>query len=66
MTFTHGQLEQVQHQIARQQRYSIPYSNRTRVGISTLWRYLRDYQAGGLDTLCPQELTDKEVHAPCR
>jgi putative transposase len=55
-----GQVEQVLRQIASQ-RYPIPYSRRTRVGISTLRRYLRAYQAGGFDALRPQERTDKGV-----
>ena len=55
-----GQVEQALRQIARG-RYTIPYSNRTRVGVSTLRRYLRAYQAGGFDTLRPQERSDKGV-----
>ena len=53
-----GQLEQALRQIARQ-RYAIPYSTRTRVGISTLRRYLKQYQAGGFDALRPKERADK-------
>lgn len=55
-----GQLEQALRQIASQ-RYTIPYSSRTRVGVSTLRRYLRDYQAGGFEALRPQERSDKGV-----
>lgn len=55
-----GQLEQALRQIARG-RYAIPYSKRTRVGISTLRRYLRQYQAGGFDALRPKERADKGV-----
>src|SRR5512133_279667 len=53
-----GQLEQALRQIASQ-RYAIPYSSRTRVGISTLRRYLRQYQAGGFDALRPTARSDK-------
>lgn len=55
-----GQLEQALRQLASQ-RYSIPYSSRTRVGVSTLRRYLRDYQAGGFDALRPSSRVDKGV-----
>jgi putative transposase len=55
-----GQLEGVLRQIASQ-RYTIPYSRRTRVGISTLRRYLQEYQSGGFDALRPQERCDKGV-----
>jgi putative transposase len=55
-----GQLEQALRQIASQ-RYTIPFSSRTRVGISTLRRYLRDYQAGGFDALRPTPRADKGV-----
>lgn len=53
-----GQLEQALRQIASQH-YRIPYSSRTRVGVSTLRRYLRDYQAGGFDALRPIPRSDK-------
>ncbi|RPJ40021.1 MAG: hypothetical protein EHM21_15180, partial [Chloroflexi bacterium] len=55
-----GQLEQALRQIARG-RYRIPYSTRTRVGLSTLRRYLRVYQQGGFDALRPKERADKGV-----
>jgi transposase InsO family protein len=55
-----GQLELALRQIASQ-RYAIPYSKRTRVGISTLRRYLRQYQAGGFDALRPKERADKGI-----
>jgi putative transposase len=55
-----GQLEQALRQIASQ-RYTIPYSSRTRVGVSTLRRYLRDYQSGGFDALRPTPRSDKGV-----
>jgi transposase InsO family protein len=55
-----GQLEQALRQIASQ-RYTIPYSKRTRVGISTLRRYLEQYQTGGFDALRPKERADKGV-----
>ncbi len=55
-----GQVEGLLRQIASQ-RYSIPSSKRTRVGISTLRRYLKQYQQGGFDALRPQERSDKGV-----
>lgn len=55
-----GQLEQALRQIAAG-RYAIPYSTRTRVGISTLRRYLKQYQSGGFDALRPKERADKGV-----
>ena len=55
-----GQLEQALRQIASQ-RYPIPYSSRTRVGVSTLRRYLRAYQAGGFEALHPTIRSDKGV-----
>ncbi len=55
-----GQLEQALRQIARG-RYRIPYSKRTRVGLSTLRRYLRVYQQGGFEALRPKERVDKGV-----
>jgi putative transposase len=51
---------QALRQIARG-RYRIPYSTRTRVGLSTLRRYLRVYQQGGFDALRPKERADKSV-----
>jgi putative transposase len=53
-----GQLEQALRQIASL-RYVIPYSTRTRVSVSTLRRYLRQYQQGGFDALRPKERADK-------
>lgn len=55
-----GQLEQALRQLASQ-RYAIPYSTRTRVGVSTLRRYLKQYQTGGFDALLPKERADKGV-----
>jgi transposase InsO family protein len=55
-----GQWEQALRQIASQP-YAIPYSKRTRVGISTLRRYLRQYQAGGFEALYPKERSDKGI-----
>lgn len=55
-----GQVEGLLRQIASQ-RYTIPSSKRTRVGISTLRRYLKQYQQGGFDALRPQERSDKGI-----
>ena len=56
-----GQLEGALREIAAKT-YSIPYSTRQRVGITTLRRYLQLYQQQGFESLRPQERTDK--HAP--
>ena len=56
-----GQLEGALREIAAKT-YAIPYSNRNRVGIATLRRYLQHYQQQGFESLRPQERTDK--HAP--
>jgi putative transposase len=55
-----GQVERALRQIASQ-RYAIPYSKRTRVGITTLRRYLKQYQTGGFEALHPKEREDKGV-----
>jgi transposase InsO family protein len=53
-----GALEQALRAIAAKS-YTIPYSKRTRVGVSTLRRYLQQYNQGGFDALRPQERRDK-------
>lgn len=53
-----GELEQALRAIANQT-YTIPYSTRTRVGVSTLRRYLKQYNQGGFDALRPQERCDR-------
>lgn len=55
-----GQVERALRQIASQN-YTIPYSTRKRIGITTLRRYLKQYRAGGFDALRPQERADKGV-----
>jgi hypothetical protein len=55
-----GQVERLLRQIASQN-YAIPYSKRKRIGITTLRRYLKQYQQGGFDALRPQERSDKGV-----
>ena len=55
-----GQVERALRQIANQN-YTIPYSTRKRIGITTLRRYLKQYRAGGFDALRPQERADKGV-----
>jgi putative transposase len=55
-----GQVERALRQIASQH-YAIPYSKRTQVGITTLRRYLKQYQAGGFEALHPKERVDKGV-----
>ena len=53
-----GELEKALRDIASK-RYTIPYSTRTRVGISTLRRYLKQYNQGGFEALCPKSRSDK-------
>lgn len=53
-----GELEKALRQIASKS-YTIPYSTRTKVGISTLRRYLKLYQQGGFDALRPKGRSDK-------
>lgn len=53
-----GELEKALRQIAGK-RYPIPYSTRTKVGVSTLRRYLKLYQQGGFDALRPKGRSDK-------
>jgi len=57
---SNGQMERALREISSR-RYVIPYSKRTLVGVSTLRRYLKQYQQGGFDALRPQERIDKGV-----
>ena len=57
---SNGQMERALREIASR-RYVIPYSKRTLVGVSTLRRYLKQYQQGGFDALRPGERSDKGV-----
>lgn len=56
-----GAVEKALAEIASKS-YRIPYSSRTKVGISTLRRYLKLYQQSGFDALRPQTRTDR--HQP--
>jgi transposase InsO family protein len=61
-----GELEKALRAIATKT-YTIPYSSRTRVGVSTLRRYLKQYNQGGFEALRPKERSDKRqprVFAP--
>jgi transposase InsO family protein len=53
-----GAVEKALAEIAAKS-YRIPYSSRKKVGISTLRRYLKVYQAHGFDALRPQTRTDR-------
>jgi transposase InsO family protein len=55
-----GELEQALRAIAAKT-YTIPYSTRTRVGVSTLRRYLKQYNQGGFQALRPHERKDKRA-----
>ena len=52
-----GQQEKLLCEIAAKS-YRIPYSTRTRVGVTTLRRYLKTYQEGGFDALRPGKRSD--------
>jgi len=60
-----GQLEQALRAIAAKT-YSIPYSSRTRVSVSSLRRYLQLYNQGGFEALHPSSRSDKVSHALSR
>jgi len=60
-TLAAGELERNLREIAAKT-YRIPYSSRTKVGISTLRRYLKLYQQNGFDALRPDERADR--HTP--
>ena len=53
-----GQLEQALRAIAAKT-YSIPYSSRTRVSVSSLRRYLQLYNQGGFEALRSSPRSDK-------
>jgi putative transposase len=53
-----GELEKALRQIASKS-YTIPYSTRMELGVSTLRRYLKLYQQGGFDALRPKSRSDK-------
>jgi transposase InsO family protein len=55
-----GAVEPVLKEIAAKT-YRIPYSSRTKVGISTLRRYLKLYQAGGFEALRPNPRADRRT-----
>ena len=57
---SNGQMERALREIASR-RYAIPYSKRTQVSVSSLRRYLKQYQQGGFDALRPQERADKGI-----
>jgi putative transposase len=53
-----GELEKALRQIASKS-YTIPYSRRTKVGVSTLRRYLKRYNQDGFEALRPKSRSDK-------
>lgn len=53
-----GELEKALRQIAAKT-YAMPYSQCTRVGSTTLRRYLQRYQQGGFEALLPKTRSDK-------
>ncbi len=55
-----GELERALRAIAAKS-YTIPHSKRTRVGVSTLRRYLQQYNQGGFEALRPHERKDKRA-----
>ncbi len=60
-TLAAGEMERNLREIAAKT-YRIPYSSRTRVGISTLRRYLKLFQQDGFDALRPDVRVDR--HTP--
>ena len=60
-TLAAGELERALREIAAKS-YRIPYSSRTKVGISTLRRYLKLYEQGGFEALRPDVRADR--HTP--
>ena len=52
-----SQQEQCLREIAAKH-YEIPYSTRTRVSVSALRRYLKQYRAGGFEALHPHTRSD--------
>ena len=59
-TLAAGELERNLREIAAKT-YRIPYSSRTKVGITTLRRYLKLYQQGGFDALRPDVRVDRLI-----
>jgi len=55
-----GAVEKALKEIAARS-YRIPYSSRTKVGISTLRRYLKLYQQSGFDALRPNTRSDRRT-----
>lgn len=55
-----GQVECALRDIASKT-YPIPYSTRTKVGITTLRRYLKLYHQGGFDALRPTQRSDRRI-----
>jgi putative transposase len=53
-----GELEKALREIAAKS-YAIPHSKRTQVGVTTLRRYLKLYQAKGFDALRPPQRNDR-------
>jgi transposase InsO family protein len=53
-----GELEKVLREIAAKS-YTIPHSTRTRVGMTTLRRYLKLYKKDGFDALRPPQRSDR-------
>jgi putative transposase len=53
-----GELEKALREIAAKS-YAIPHSTRTRVGMTTLRRYLKLYQKDGFDALRPPQRSDR-------
>jgi putative transposase len=55
-----GAVEKTLKEIAAKS-YRIPYSSRTKVGVSTLRRYLKLYRQGGFDALRPTTRADRRT-----
>jgi putative transposase len=55
-----GELEKALRAIASKT-YKIPYSTRTKVGVTTLRRYLKRYNQGGFEALRPRKRSDRRT-----
>jgi len=49
---------------AAQKTYAIPYSNRTKVSIRSIERYLQDYRTGGFEALKPKTRSGRKSRIP--
>jgi len=58
-----GQIQEMINEAA-QKTYAIPYSNRTKVSIRSIERYLQDYRTGGFEALKPKKRSGRKSRIP--